>query len=492
MNVPRVLFQGVLFTLALSLAVAGCSPSGSTRILVGPGGSYYFSDGDATELRWNDDGVKGELDVQGDVEFTADDADVARLDADGRFEARTDGRGVRREVVIEPTGQGLGRRYYVDGVLAEWDGEAAAWLAGVVAEVQSRTTLGAAARARRLLDAGGPDALVAALPALENGAVQSLYVGELLGAPGLEPAHLRGALAAADRISSESSRAALAARIADHAPGDRELTRELLDLAAGITGSSTRADVLEKVAVRRDLDGGLTVRAIGVAAGISSESTRSVALDPLLGDGGDPAVRDAWLEAVTEISGSSTKGAALEYALKREGLDGAGVSGVIAAATTISSESSRASVLVAALRRGLANEEVRAVWLGAAAEITGSSTLADLLVKFLADSDDASTATLAQVADTSRKISSESARASVLEPLVGRAPVGPALDATLAAIDTLSGSSVRASVLQRALERDGLDRETLRRMAKSVEGISSTSLRAELQTKVIARLAGEE
>lgn len=481
-----------LVPLALSLAFVGCSPSGATRVIVGPGGSYYSYDGQTTDLRWNEEGVKGELEVFGDVEFTADDSDVARLDSDGRFEARTDGRGVRREVVIEPTSEGLGRRYYVDGVLAEWDDEAATWLVGVVAEVQRRTTLGAAARAERLLAEGGPDALVAALPDLENSAVQTLYVGALLGAPGLEPAHLRGALASAERISSESSRAELAVRIAAHEPADAELTRELLDVAAGISSSSTRASVLERVAAQRELDGALTLRAIDVAAGISSESTRSAALEPLLGDGRDPVVRDAWLEAVIAISSSSTKAAALESALRRDALGGNGVSGVIAAATSISSESTRAAVLNSALERGLSSEDVRAVWLGAAAEISSSSALGDLLVKFLAEIDDASAATLVRVADTSRNLSSESTRAGVLVHLVDRAPIGPAFDATLTAIDTLSGSSARGSALQQALDREDLDRQSLERIAKVVEGISSTSLRSELQTKLIARLTGDE
>lgn len=480
----------LLASFALSvLFSSSCTQPGSssTWVRVGEGGSIVNRAGDEWQVRWHEDGVDTLVDVEGEPVLSDDQRDVSGFLGEGSLRVRTRGEGPRRDLLIEPTDEGRELRYSVDGHAAEWDALAAQWLADVLEELVQRTGVGAAARAERILAEGGPMALATEIGRIDPGAAQNAYVERLLQEPRLSKDVLLVALEASPRMSSESTRAFIAARCAPHDPADAALTARLLDVADSISSSSTRTELLETLTVQRTLDPVLRERAIRVAGATAMESLRAAALIRLAPPTADASVEVVWVTVARSISSAATKSETLQTFLARDAISPRGLEAVLGAATTISSESARAATLEAWLARAPADVAARTKWIEAVETISGSSLKGELLTTLLAR-DDVAAETFSRAAQASAGISAESTRSTLLVEAARVAPPA-ALDAVLDATATISSSTLRAAPLIALLERPDLEPATLDGIANVIAGISSDATRAEVQALLIERLA---
>jgi hypothetical protein len=195
----------------------------------------------------------------------------------------------------------------------------------------------------------------------------------------------------------------------------------------------------------------------------------------------------AWISAARSITNSNLKSETLQAFLARSESSPKAQTAVIEAAATISSESARAATLETWLARMPADEAARAEWIEAVATITSSNLKAQALAGLLARTDVAP-ATYEKAVRAAAGIPSESDRSERLARAARGAPAA-ALDEVLDATDTLTNSSLRAAPLLAMLERADLEPGVLDHATRVVAGISSDSTRAEVQERLIAKLA---
>lgn len=195
--------------------ILGLSASFLFLLVVGAaeGGRTGAGPSAASEYNWGDKatGILYKVEREGDVRFTADDADIQALAANGLLRIRETQRDRTTVFEVRRPGEAssLSLSFSVNGQ-AKSAVEAKVWLAGVLPTVIRRTGLDAANRVSRLREKGGVDAVLAEARSLPSDWVKGLYSQELVTGGNLSPADLRRVLAAStDAISSGYERAEL-------------------------------------------------------------------------------------------------------------------------------------------------------------------------------------------------------------------------------------------------------------------------------------------
>lgn len=325
------------------------------------------------------DDYRLEVEMDGKVQFAADESDVVALDDGAALDIEEERDGVVRRVLFEGGDGSVQRSYEVDGDERPWNDAARAFAAQVLPEMFRATGIDAERRAARLLERGGPDALLEEIALLHGDHVRGLYLAALFAAPGLDAAQMDRALALAGEIGSDFElRRTLSAALESPAL-DATRQQQLLELAAGIESDFELAELLiaanPRIATetaaeawaagldelgsdferRRVLEALLTRKqdprtlaiVLDSVAGIGSDFEARVVLveaAPALGD--EPALQTAWLAAADGIGSDFERRVALQALLEHARPDSATSLAVLDAIAGIGSDFEALQVLL--------------------------------------------------------------------------------------------------------------------------------------------------
>ncbi|HEX8697065.1 MAG TPA: hypothetical protein VF746_31895 [Longimicrobium sp.] len=341
--------------------IAGAVAFAGAALLVGCGGAAAQSG--TWRSSHTDHGRRVDIEVRGEVDFTEDDRDVARLSSDGRIsiEEAVAGRPDRRVEFRPDARGGVQRLYYEDGVQRTPDADDRAWIEQMVLGVVRRSGLGSEHRVARLRARNGVDGVLREIDQLEGDGGKRQYYAALLRSPGLRADETARILRHAGRvIDSDSEKRYVLARALERASlGPAEMAA-LLEAAATIRSDSEKRYVLARAL---ELGPGPAELAalLDVAAGISSDGERTYVLvrvaraDPLA----DARVRRAFFHQAEGISSDSELARLLLTVLRRDGARDDAVAAAVRASEHISSDGERARVLVSVPERSLRSEAVR-------------------------------------------------------------------------------------------------------------------------------------
>lgn len=215
--------------------------------------SYNVND-DQTRVTIKSDDCRLTVEAEGKIAFTDDDADIASISNGGYFDLEERGPNrERRRLLVQSSGGRLQRTWQVNGTDTPYGADAKAWLARVLPAVFRRTGLNAEARAKRILDKGGMDALLTEIRAIPSDYVARRYFAIGLAQPHLDaPTVKRIVQQAGDQLHSDYELATLLVSVAKHQPVD-ETVREAYVEAAGHIGSDyERRRALSAVLARTD------------------------------------------------------------------------------------------------------------------------------------------------------------------------------------------------------------------------------------------------
>ncbi|MBW8311113.1 MAG: M56 family metallopeptidase [Rhizobium sp.] len=247
--------------------------------------------------------VKGErlkLVVSGEVTFAPDDSGIVAMADGAEFELFEKSGGVTRSLEVENVAGKLEHRYELDGDSHAFDADARAWLARTLLHAMRETGMQAETRGKRLLAAGGPDALLAEVDRIESGYSRARYLAVLFAEATLDDAQLDRALAIAGKIGSDYElRRALEGGLTGRTLSPAHQAK-LLSAAAGISSDYEQAQLLVALAASQTLEGPVLAAWRTVLDGIASDYEQRRVLMALL-ENGSPAAVSLALESAANL-----------------------------------------------------------------------------------------------------------------------------------------------------------------------------------------------
>jgi hypothetical protein len=333
---------------------------------------------------WSHNGEKVQLKYTGEIEFTDDDKDVKRLSPGGYLRISDGGWFGGRAVEFRADqGGAIQRRFWKGSSEYPFDPEGRQWLAGVLPRFIRQSGIGAEARVARILNAKGPDGVLAEIALIEGSYGKRRYFTELLKAATLDAAASRRVLEQAGReIDSDYELATLLIDAADKLlvddatrkayfeaartiGSDYEMRRAygaalrkgsvspallagILDASRDIESDYEAASLLIDVAKRHPLDGAARAPFFGAVSGIGSDYEKGRVLTAVVSRGGlSDDLLISTLEGVATISSDYEAASVLQRIARGGPLDGAARAAFMAAVDTIASNHERGRALEA-------------------------------------------------------------------------------------------------------------------------------------------------
>ncbi len=420
-------------SIALALALLGCASALSAGVIFGIETSddhHYYRSSGLTSF---------EARSAGDIELSPDQERVVAISAGGFLEVETRRLLTTRKVRVTPgPGGALEIRYWRADRRGS-DSEGREFLERHLPEVARVTTVGAQAEARRLLAAGGPRRVLAALEDRDSDEAREIYLETILDGPAVDmPTGLELIRDAARHISGSSRLSRFLVRLAQKLPPDAELTARLARSCEEISSSSARREALSGIADARGIPPAAAADFGRSVSGISSSSEKASAVEHLGAAASDPRVLSELADAADTIDSSSERHRALSALAARPGAAGPPLLRILKAAEGINSSSEKASFLAGAAPVCRTRETIRA-YIRAADTIDSSAetrrALAALMRPDLAREDWISTVKAAA------RISSSSEKAGFLV----RAVAAPSIDAAMLAAYLECAGSIDSS-----------------------------------------------
>jgi hypothetical protein len=259
---------------------------------------------------WSDGTRRLQVQIDGEPEFTDDDADVKSLSPGGYLRIREGGLTSSRTVEVRADASGtLTRTYWEGSTEKPFEPAGRQGLASQLPRLIRQSGIGAAKRVARILGAKGPDGVLAEISLIEGSFSKRVYFTELLKNEKLDTGAVRKALAQAGReIDSDFELASLLSASADRllvddatrqvyfeaakaidsdfemrrayaaalrrGPIGADVMAALLDATAAIGSSFERAELLRQIAQLQPIEGGVRAPFFRAAAGIDSSFER--------------------------------------------------------------------------------------------------------------------------------------------------------------------------------------------------------------------------
>ncbi|HYJ78099.1 MAG TPA: hypothetical protein VEW03_00655 [Longimicrobiaceae bacterium] len=315
----------------------------------------------------SDDGTRLEISASGEVEFTADDRDVARLSPDGRLwiEESRRGRPDRRVEYRPAAGGGVRRTYYEDGEARQPDGDDRAWIEAMLLQAIRDSGVGAEGRVARIRRARGTDGVLREIEHIRSDGAKRVYYRALLRTPGLRAEEtVRAVGHAAGEIRSDGEKRALLMVVLERGSLTPAELGATLSAARTIASDGEKRALLMRAVERPSLsaaelaatlDAASTIRSDGELAALLVAAARRDALS-------DARVRRAFFGAAAGISSDGELARVLVSVLRREGLRDEAAVSALRTAEEISSDGERARVLTSVPARALRNRDVVAAY----------------------------------------------------------------------------------------------------------------------------------
>jgi hypothetical protein len=405
-------------------------------------------------MRWSSFGSGTDVSGRGTFTFKPDLTDIDSLSDGGYLSIRTWSLFIPRTIEIHSEGGRLAHRYYVAGLSRRYDDDARRWLANELPVLVRRSGLGAEARTRQILAAGGVPAVLDEIKRLEGDYCRSLYFRELFGATRLDSTSLTRALALAGSVIES----------------DFELSRTLRAAAPAAA-----------------LDRGTVQAYVDSANDIHSDFERRRALVTLLQvEGAAAGTGDLVLHSAARMGSDFEKGIVLRSALETPAVDRA--EALVPALRTMSSDFEKRRVISAVMARADLSADARKGLLAGAADIDSDFECATALIAF-ANKFGVEGATADPFFAALRTIDSAYETKRVLTAVAKKTPLAP--EVSRGVFDTvrrMSSDFERAQVLLTMIGVQPLDATARSAFIAAAESISSTYE----QNRVLAALVKAE
>lgn len=268
-------------------------------------------DGDTHTVRSDlpEPGERFHLLMDGDVDFTAREDDIARMASDAKFVLLQERAGITRELELVPTANGLKREYRVEGKAHPFDADAKAWLATAIPEIYRLTAIDADARIKRMLAQGGVPRVLAEIGLIRSDYARATYIQALSRAAALADADMAGAIAAATKIDSDHEKRRAMSALLAQARIEPANQAALLAAADGIDSDFERSEWLIAAAGKLPVEGANVAPWQTALVGVGSDFQRRRTLQALIEHGQSRA-------AAVCLALASSKGMGSDFELR--------------------------------------------------------------------------------------------------------------------------------------------------------------------------------
>jgi beta-lactamase regulating signal transducer with metallopeptidase domain len=256
-----------------------------------------------------DAGERFRLRMDGEIDFTASEDDIARMAPDASFKLLQRRGGVTRELDVVPAANGLKRTYRVNGKAQAFDAGAKAWLATAIPEIYRLSGIDAGARIQRMIASGGVSRVLGEIGLIRSDHVRAAYIDTLSRSAALADADMGAAIAAATKIDSDyEKRRAMNGLLEQKriAPANQAA---LLAAADGIDSDFERSEWLIEAAGKLPVDGANVTPWQTALVGVDSDFERRRTLQALIEHGQSRA-------AAVCLALSSSKGMGSDFELR--------------------------------------------------------------------------------------------------------------------------------------------------------------------------------
>jgi hypothetical protein len=413
------------------------------------------------------------FDTSGSVEFTDDDRDVKSL-SPGGFVRITRGSPLTtwRSYEVRSDMQGiLSREYRVYGREQPLDAIAQRWVADGMLQLIRETGAGAETRVQRLVQKGGPTAVLLEVRAIQSDAPKRIYLRELLRNGSLNEQDAREAMQVGKRISSDGDKAGLLIDVADIYLRSR-LREPWFAAAATISSDGDRRSVLQHAVSHDGTNPETLILASKSARELSSDGDKAAVLADIA-QSYEPEIRIAYFRAVNSISSDGDRCRLLAQILKTEHSDSETVAEILQSAAAVSSDGDKRQVLEQAAQYDLPPGRVLSAFFSAVKTISSDGDRAAVLSAALKCTKPQADL-LAHLADSAKQMSSDGDKAAVLSKLADAGVTDAAVrDSFFAAVNSISSDGDRAAVLTHVLRTPGVPAETAVAAIESATRMSS-------------------
>ena len=335
-----------------------------------------------TEHVWIDTNKGIEVRANGLVTLREDAPEVERLSDGGYLIVQQKVGSARHRAEWHGAPGGITRGYTVNGEPRSF-AEARPWLARFFPEMLRATSIGAEARARRILEERGVSALVAEIPRMEGGQARRIYAQEALRSGRLRPEDTRALLQGITAITSSSDkRDVLSALTAAHGV-TTGFWPEWLRAAETVSSGSDRRDLLTEAVKELPRDQAPPAALFTALDGISSSSDRREVLIPLVTRwGGSAQTLQRALGSTVRLGSSSDRREVLGQVARSPAV-GSVLPQYFGVVEGMSSASDRREALAALLRSPALPQSRDAFvpWLRAVGSLKSDSDKATLLME---------------------------------------------------------------------------------------------------------------
>jgi beta-lactamase regulating signal transducer with metallopeptidase domain len=419
--------------------------------------SSVNSDDDTHRLRWSRPGCDVDVRLEGEVEFTADFRDIARLGPGAflRIE-EDDGRAERRLDVTPGNGGAPTYAYTVDSREQPFDVAARAWYEGMLLQVFRRAGFMAEERVAAMLRAGGVAAVLQELDALPSDYVFATYVRELFEQADVTAAQAVDLLnRAGPRVESDYYLSEILQAVATRHLGSDAVLDAFIASSRTIESDHYRSEVLTRALQRESLAPARVAAVLRSATEISSDHYLSQLLESMASRYAlEPELRQVYLAAVESIESDHYRTEVLSALLARNDLEAAELAVVLRATSGVDSDHYRTEILQRVATRALPSDPIRLAYLEAAAGI-GSDHYRREALGYLVARETLSPAQLQEVIRAAAGIDSDHYKSDLLIDILRRHRVeGPTREVFMQAMDSIGSSHYRGEVAQALLRSD--------------------------------------
>jgi hypothetical protein len=356
------LFSISLCAVVFSLPLVGASQTVTSHSSTHQKEHSITVNDDNWQWHHSDNGVNLYVTIRGKAQFADDYSDVTALSPDGgELRIKDERGGVTRKFEATASNGEIKRVYSVNGHAQAMDGDARAWLARVLNETVRLGGYDAPARVARLLQRGGPNAVLAEVSELKGDYVKGLYFHELIKQGSLDAQTTRSVLQRAAReISSDYEKAEILLKVAAMGLNDEQARTVYLEGVNTIHSDYERGRTMSAMFQKNNLSKANALFALKSLATISSsyekaellvKASRSFDLDETL--------QSAYLEAVATIGSDYEKGRAIGALLNKHDASRATLLFMVKSASAISSDYEKAQLLIRVADAGKGDEAVR-------------------------------------------------------------------------------------------------------------------------------------
>lgn len=347
-------FRRALIGLAIAAALAVPAIAISVNAGKRHGSSIEISTSDgifggsSVKATVSEPGRKLKVVSAGTAVFADDESRIIGFTGDGEFEIIDTQGGVTRELRVAGKDTTLKLRYRVDGSEHAFDAAGQQWLAATLPDMFRRTGIDAEARAERILERGGVDALFTEIALIPGDYARATYIGALFTLAKLDDTTAIRALQAAASIDSDFERAELLIAASAQIAVDEARVPAWQAAVAEIDSDFEKRRVLEALLDQGPASAQSMQLALAMAATISSDfETCSLLQHALSKPARYPGLHRDYLKAVNVIGSDFERREALLALITAAEVDATLSIGVLEAASTIGSDFEVKEVLTA-------------------------------------------------------------------------------------------------------------------------------------------------